>query len=60
MTSPCFNCPDRTSMCHATCKRPADFEAWRKAQRTERLLDIKTKEITFDGIRKAEARRNGR
>ena len=58
MTSPCYGCPDRTATCHATCKRPAPFEAWRREQAAERELDRKCAEITIEGIRRMESRRN--
>ena len=52
MTSPCFGCAERTATCHASCKRPAPFEAWRKEQAAERLRIIRLNEITFEGVRK--------
>ena len=52
MTSPCYGCHERTASCHATCKRPAPFEAWRREQAAERLRNMQLNEITFAGIRK--------
>lgn len=52
MTSPCFGCTERTATCHASCKRPESFEAWRKEQAAERLRILQLNEITFEGVRK--------
>ena len=52
MTSPCYGCPERTATCHASCKRPAPFEAWRKEQAAERLRILQLNDITFEGVRK--------
>ena len=58
MTSPCFGCQERTATCHATCHRPDAFIVWRERQRAERDLDRKCAEITIEGIRRMESRRN--
>ena len=39
-------------MCHAVCEKPKEFEAWRKAQRDERLLEAHVREITYEVIHK--------
>lgn len=58
MTSPCYECRDRTAMCHATCKRTAAYDALHRKQCEKRLLDMACNEITFAGIRRTESHRN--
>ena len=58
MTSPCFGCTERTAICHAYCRKPDAYTAWRERQRAERELDRKCAEITIEGIRRMESRRN--
>ena len=58
MTSPCFGCTERTATCHATCHKQDGYIAWREQQRAERELNRKCTEITIEGIRRMEGKRN--
>ena len=58
MTSPCFGCLERTATCHAYCHKPDAYIAWREQQRAERELNRKCTEITIEGIRRMEGKRN--
>lgn len=55
--APCKGCPDRTTGerttdCHTTCERYAEFVAAKAAERHQRILDAQVNSATLEGYRR--------